>query len=77
MNWDVIEGRWKELKGDLRTKWAKLTDSDFEAIGGKKDKLAGRIQQAYGYGKEEAERDIDTWISQVGPSDRERANRAS
>ena len=42
MNWDLIEGKWKELKGQARSKWAKLTDDDVEAVAGKKDELIGR-----------------------------------
>jgi uncharacterized protein YjbJ (UPF0337 family) len=59
MNWDSIQGKWSEMKGDVRKKWGKLTDSDFEAIGGKKDELLGRLQKHYGYSKEEAEREVD------------------
>jgi uncharacterized protein YjbJ (UPF0337 family) len=59
MNWDQIEGRWKELKGKIREKFSKLTDDDLDTIGGKKDQLVGRLQQRYGYGKEQAEREAD------------------
>jgi uncharacterized protein YjbJ (UPF0337 family) len=55
MNWDQIEGKWKEMKGEVRRKWAKLTDDDVEYIGGNKDKLVGRLQQRYGHSKEQAE----------------------
>ncbi len=61
MNWDQIEGKWKEMKGDVRKKWAKLTDDDLEFIGGNKDKLIGRLQQRYGNSKEQAERDLEEW----------------
>lgn len=59
MNWDQIEGKWKEMKGEVRKKWAKLSDSDIEAIGGKKDELIGRLQKEYGYSKEEAEKELE------------------
>ena len=62
MNWDTIEGKWKQFKGDVRSKWAKLTDDDLEAIGGKKDKLVGRLQERYGLERDRAERDVDAWI---------------
>ncbi len=65
MNWDQIEGSWKELKGKVREKWAKLTDSDFDEIGGKKDKLIGKLQNSYGYAKEDASREVDTWGSSL------------
>ena len=44
MNWDRIEGNWKQLKGQVKEKWGKLTDDDFDVIGGKRDQLVGRIQ---------------------------------
>ena len=62
MNWDKISGEWREAKGKLRAKWAKLTDDDIEAIAGRKDVLIGRLQQRYGHKKEEAERDVDTFL---------------
>jgi uncharacterized protein YjbJ (UPF0337 family) len=65
MNWDLIEGQWKELKGQARSKWAKLTDDDVEAIGGKKDELIGRVQQRYGLKRDAAEAEVDSWIKQI------------
>ncbi len=67
MNWDSIEGNWKEFKGKLRSKWAKLTDDDLEHIGGKKDILLGRLQQHYGLKKDEAERQLDTFLNETDP----------
>lgn len=61
MNWDQVEGKWKELKGEIRRKWGKLTDNDFETIGGNKDRLAGRLQQYYGYSKDKADQEITEW----------------
>jgi len=61
MNWDQIEGNWKQLKGQARQKWAKLTDSDWDALSGKREELAGRLQERYGYAKEDAERELDEW----------------
>lgn len=63
MNWDIIEGKWKQFKGDVRTKWGKLTDDDLDAIGGRKDKLVGRIQERYGFERDRAEKDVDAWIA--------------
>jgi uncharacterized protein YjbJ (UPF0337 family) len=62
MNWDTIAGEWKEAKGKLRAQWGKLTDDDFETIAGKKDVLIGRIQQRYGYKRDEAERHVDDYL---------------
>jgi uncharacterized protein YjbJ (UPF0337 family) len=52
MNWDRVEGNWKEFKGKVRQKWAKLTDDDLEFVKGKRTELAGRLQQRYGYQKD-------------------------
>jgi uncharacterized protein YjbJ (UPF0337 family) len=59
MNWDTIKGQWTELKGKVREKWGKLTDSDLETIAGKKDQLIGMLQKRYGYEKDAAEREVD------------------
>ena len=63
MDWNVIEGKWKELKGNVRQRWGKLTDDDIDQIGGKKDELVGRLQQRYGYAKDDAMREIDDFGS--------------
>jgi uncharacterized protein YjbJ (UPF0337 family) len=62
MNWDRIEGNWKEFKGKARQQWGDLTNDDLEVIKGKRTELAGRLQQRYGYQKEEAEKQINTWL---------------
>ena len=61
MNWDQVEGKWKEFAGSARAHWGKLTDDDWHVITGKKEQLAGRIQQRYGIAKEEAEKQIEKW----------------
>lgn len=61
MNWDQIEGKWKQFSGSAREKWGKLTDSDWQTVAGKKDQLVGRIQERYGIAKDEADRQADTW----------------
>jgi len=61
MNWDRIEGNWKQMSGTAREKWGKLTDSDWQVIAGKKDQLVGRIQERYGVAKDEASRQADEW----------------
>ena len=62
MNWDRIEGNWKQFKGQVRQKWGKLTDDDLNVIEGNRMELAGRLQQRYGYAKDQAEREIDSWL---------------
>jgi uncharacterized protein YjbJ (UPF0337 family) len=66
MNWDQIEGKWKQMKGEIRQKWAKLTDDDFDYIGGSKDRFVGRLQERYGHSKEQAERDLEAWQRGLG-----------
>jgi uncharacterized protein YjbJ (UPF0337 family) len=65
MNWDQVEGQWKEIKGRLREKWAKLTDDDLELIAGKKDRLLGTIQSRYGKQKKDAEKELDSFFSSI------------
>ncbi|MBK9941303.1 MAG: CsbD family protein [Kouleothrix sp.] len=62
MNWDIIAGKWAQLKGEARTQWGKLTDDDWEQIAGKRDKLAGRLQERYGWTRENAEREVDAFF---------------
>ncbi|HLJ85732.1 MAG TPA: CsbD family protein [Candidatus Angelobacter sp.] len=61
MNWDQIEGRWKQLKGAVLAKWGQLTDSDLERIAGRREQLIGIIQQKYGIAKELAEKQVQEW----------------
>jgi len=63
MNWDQIEGQWKDLKGSVREKWAKITDDDHELIAGKKDRFVGKLQERYGLAKDRAEIEIDDYIN--------------
>lgn len=62
MNWDQVAGNWKQAKGKIKQKWGKLTDDDLSVINGKRDELAGRLQERYGLAKDQAEKEIDTWI---------------
>jgi len=65
MNWDQIEGKWRQVKGSMKQQWGKLTDDDLSFIGGSKDKLLGRLQERYGFNKEQAQNEIDRWVSTV------------
>jgi uncharacterized protein YjbJ (UPF0337 family) len=65
MNWDQIKGSWKQIKGKVREKWGKLTDDDLTSVAGKKDQLAGKIQERYGVEKERAEKEIDEWVDKL------------
>jgi len=59
MNSDIFEGQWKQMRGELKSWWGKLTDDDFEKIGGKKDKLVGVLQEKYGYTRAAAQQEVD------------------
>jgi uncharacterized protein YjbJ (UPF0337 family) len=61
MNWDQVQGKWKQLKGTAKTRWGKLTDDDLDVIAGQRDQLIGRIQERYGVAKDEAQRQVEDW----------------
>jgi uncharacterized protein YjbJ (UPF0337 family) len=67
MNWDRVEGEWKQLTAHVKSKWAKLTDDDLKNAGAKKDALVGKIQERYGILRDEAERQVDEWIAKLPP----------
>jgi uncharacterized protein YjbJ (UPF0337 family) len=62
MTEDMLKGAWKQLKGNVKQKWGKLTDDDLMEIDGNKDILIGKLQQKYGYSKVEAEKNYDEWV---------------
>jgi uncharacterized protein YjbJ (UPF0337 family) len=61
MNWDRIEGNWKQVKGKMTEQWGKLTDDDLDVVAGRRDQLAGKIQERYGIAKDEAEKQVAAW----------------
>lgn len=63
MNWDRIEGNWKQFQGKVKEKWGKLTDDDLTVVAGKRDQLAGMLQNRYGIAKDEVEREIDEFAA--------------
>ncbi|MCU0856671.1 MAG: CsbD family protein [Rhodobacteraceae bacterium] len=63
MNWDSIKGQWKQIQGEAKRQWGKLTDDDLTRIEGDRDKLVGAVQEHYGRSREEAEREVDRWQS--------------
>ena len=58
MNWDIVEGKWDQLKGAVREKWGDLTDDEIQQMEGRRDKMAGKLQEKYGWTKEQAEREL-------------------
>ena len=61
MDWNRVEGNWKQVKGKVKEQWGKLTDDDIDKMAGKRDQLVGKIQNSYGIGKDEAERQLSDW----------------
>jgi uncharacterized protein YjbJ (UPF0337 family) len=65
VNWNIVEGKWDQIKGRVRQKWAKLTDDDVENLKGKRDRLVGKIKERYGLERDEAEREVDDFIDRL------------
>lgn len=63
MNWDTIEGNWKQFKGDIKSHWGELTDDELDQAEGDRDKLVGKIQERYGLAKTEAEHQLDEFLA--------------
>ena len=63
MNWEQIEGNWKQFKGEAQSQWGKLTDDDLDVVEGNHQKLVGKLQERYGYAKEEAEKEVDDFMA--------------
>jgi uncharacterized protein YjbJ (UPF0337 family) len=62
MNEDVFKGKWHQLKGDVKSRWGKLTDDDVDRAEGDAEKLIGRLQERYGYQRDEAKREVDDFL---------------
>jgi uncharacterized protein YjbJ (UPF0337 family) len=65
MNWDRIEGTWKEYRGKAKQRWGELTDDELDQINGKRDELEGQIQRRYGYAKDRARTEVDDWLKSL------------
>jgi uncharacterized protein YjbJ (UPF0337 family) len=65
MNWDRIEGNWKQWKGSVRKQWGQFTDDQLDVIAGRRDLLLGRIQELYGLSKEETEAQLIDWQKRI------------
>src|SRR2546430_16965508 len=66
VNQDILAGNWKQMRGELKTWWGKLTDDDFDRISGQKDKLIGLLQERYGYAREQAEQEVERRLEEYG-----------
>ena len=76
MNSDQLEGKWKQVKGQVREKWGKLTDDDIQVIGGRREQLVGRVQERYGIAKEEATKQVDAFVKALNEQPRQDFNDA-
>jgi uncharacterized protein YjbJ (UPF0337 family) len=65
MNWDRVEGTWKEYRGKAKQKWGELTDDELDQINGKREELEGQIQRRYGYAKDRARTEVDDWLKSL------------
>ena len=61
MDWNRVEGNWKQVKGKVKEKWAKLTDDDLAYVNGKRDQLEGKIQERYGIARDQVRKEVDDW----------------
>jgi len=82
MNWDRVEGNWKQFKGKVKEEWGRLTDDALDVIAGKREQLAGKVQEAYGISREEAERQIrefeerhEDWTAGPVPAEERKSSR--
>jgi uncharacterized protein YjbJ (UPF0337 family) len=62
MDWNRVEGNWKQFKGAAKEKWGKLTDDDLNVIEGRREQLEGKLQQRYGFAKDQIRKDVDDWF---------------
>ena len=66
MDWDRVQGSWKQLEGKVKAKWGKLTDNDLTAINGRREELEGKLQQLYGLQKDQVRKEVDAWFTSKG-----------
>jgi uncharacterized protein YjbJ (UPF0337 family) len=77
MNTDQLEGKWKQITGQVRQKWGHLTDSDIQVIAGKRDVLIGRVQERYGLAKEKATAEVDGFLKTLHDQPEQHADNSS
>jgi uncharacterized protein YjbJ (UPF0337 family) len=63
MDWNRVEGSWKQMKGTIKEQWGKLTDDDLDVINGRRNQLEGKIQERYGYQKDRVRQEVDDWYN--------------
>lgn len=65
MNWDQIEGKWKQLKGQAQAKWGEISGDDWETIEGRREQIVGLVQERYGKERADAEKEVDGWLNSL------------
>jgi uncharacterized protein YjbJ (UPF0337 family) len=65
MDWNRIEGNWKQFKGRAKEKWGRLTDDDLDVINGRQEQLEGKVQERYGLAKDQAKKDVEAWFNSL------------
>lgn len=63
MNWNQIEGNWEQFKGKVQSQWGELTNDDLDVVAGNRKQLVGKLQEKYGKAEDEAEKEVDNWLS--------------
>ncbi len=63
--WDIVKGNWKQAQGQIKKNWGKLTDNDLMQIQGDRDKMVGKLQERYGWSRNDAETRLDDWMRQT------------
>ncbi|MDZ4842805.1 MAG: CsbD family protein [Hyphomicrobium aestuarii] len=66
MDWDRIAGNWKQWTGSAKEQWGKLTDDDLAVVNGQREQLEGKIQERYGYSKDQVRQEVDDWMKRHG-----------
>lgn len=69
MNKDIIQGKWREIKGKLSQKWNKLTEDEVAQMKGSEEELLGKLQKAYGYERDQAKKEVDRFVDENGWND--------
>jgi uncharacterized protein YjbJ (UPF0337 family) len=65
MDWNRVEGNWKQFTGKVKEQWGQLTDDDLKVINGRRDQLEGKLQERYGYGRDQIRKNVDDWLSKI------------
>jgi len=65
MDWNRVEGKWRQFSGKVKEQWGQLTDDDLKVINGRRDQLEGKLQERYGYNKDQIRKHVDDWLSSI------------